>query len=311
MMEWNSGFNNSCENMKVGNNDPCPCGSGKKFKKCHRGAVATFKSERFVISVKVNGKIYKAFAIRFYENENKNVSGIQVDFPYKKKSRGLLSLATMPANVVRKDKLSLLPGGKVTSHNVKYSHWSDGQVHFSGSGKIFRTHSKTSFPLSTSIGHLFTVQLKGFRGFQRKIDEKKTSVRQFDLDVDMGGFTNESVKITAWWYEVTKLRVYGNQVPSRYSFVSDRGEQYTCFALEAPAGHRLSGKVLLLCFRREPHMTNEKGSHILFMGGFDTADIWKNLSRDYHFLTLLYPVRNYAKTLATIGSCDFPETLNG
>jgi uncharacterized protein YecA (UPF0149 family) len=24
---------------KVGRNDPCPCGSGKKFKKCH-GAVA-------------------------------------------------------------------------------------------------------------------------------------------------------------------------------------------------------------------------------------------------------------------------------
>lgn len=23
--------------MKVGRNDPCPCGSGKKFKKCHLG----------------------------------------------------------------------------------------------------------------------------------------------------------------------------------------------------------------------------------------------------------------------------------
>ncbi|MGD8986001.1 MAG: SEC-C metal-binding domain-containing protein, partial [Desulfobacteraceae bacterium] len=22
---------------KVGRNDPCPCGSGKKFKKCHMG----------------------------------------------------------------------------------------------------------------------------------------------------------------------------------------------------------------------------------------------------------------------------------
>ena len=23
--------------MKIGRNDPCPCGSGKKFKKCHEG----------------------------------------------------------------------------------------------------------------------------------------------------------------------------------------------------------------------------------------------------------------------------------
>jgi hypothetical protein len=27
------------EEPKLGRNDPCPCGSGKKFKKCH-GAVA-------------------------------------------------------------------------------------------------------------------------------------------------------------------------------------------------------------------------------------------------------------------------------
>jgi preprotein translocase subunit SecA len=25
---------------KVGRNEPCPCGSGKKYKKCHGGAVA-------------------------------------------------------------------------------------------------------------------------------------------------------------------------------------------------------------------------------------------------------------------------------
>jgi preprotein translocase subunit SecA len=25
---------------KVGRNDPCPCGSGKKFKKCHGAAVS-------------------------------------------------------------------------------------------------------------------------------------------------------------------------------------------------------------------------------------------------------------------------------
>ena len=24
-------------NKKIGRNDPCPCGSGKKFKKCHLG----------------------------------------------------------------------------------------------------------------------------------------------------------------------------------------------------------------------------------------------------------------------------------
>ena len=26
------------EGSKIGRNDPCPCGSGKKFKKCHGAA---------------------------------------------------------------------------------------------------------------------------------------------------------------------------------------------------------------------------------------------------------------------------------
>jgi hypothetical protein len=30
--------------QKVGRNDPCPCGSGKKFKKCHGGVTAQFSS---------------------------------------------------------------------------------------------------------------------------------------------------------------------------------------------------------------------------------------------------------------------------
>ena len=34
-----SGFLKDCNSPKVGRNDPCPCGSGKKHKKCH-GSVA-------------------------------------------------------------------------------------------------------------------------------------------------------------------------------------------------------------------------------------------------------------------------------
>jgi preprotein translocase subunit SecA len=30
-----SGPSKSVKKKKVGRNDPCPCGSGKKYKKCH------------------------------------------------------------------------------------------------------------------------------------------------------------------------------------------------------------------------------------------------------------------------------------
>jgi len=31
----NGGHKQAINNNKVGRNDPCPCGSGKKYKKCH------------------------------------------------------------------------------------------------------------------------------------------------------------------------------------------------------------------------------------------------------------------------------------
>lgn len=293
--------------MKFGNNDPCPCGSGKKFKRCHKGSIATFKSERFVISVKEAGVTYKLFSIRFYENKNNNTFAIQIYFPYTKNSNGILSTLTMPANVLRKDKLSMKVNGKVTSHNVKYSHWGDGKAHFSEAGKIFKTHDKQSFSLDDSVGHLFTVQAKGFHGFEKKDDSKEATYKRFDIDFDMVNKTIDSIKLTGWWYDASVMHIQGNRVPSKYFFKSESGDSYTCFALEAPPGHRLSGKVLLLCARREPFMTKEKGSHLLFLGGFDVKEIFNDISKDFNFLALKYPARNYKKLLNEIGSADFNE----
>jgi preprotein translocase subunit SecA len=36
------------ESPKIGRNDPCPCGSGKKFKHCHEGREADLKLQQFV-----------------------------------------------------------------------------------------------------------------------------------------------------------------------------------------------------------------------------------------------------------------------
>jgi uncharacterized protein YecA (UPF0149 family) len=39
-MNTPKGAMNTASAAKVGRNDPCPCGSGKKFKHCHSGAGA-------------------------------------------------------------------------------------------------------------------------------------------------------------------------------------------------------------------------------------------------------------------------------
>lgn len=291
--------------MLINDSDSCPCDSGKVFSECHKGAIATLKSKRFVISVKEDDQLYKIFSIRFFENKKKDITGLQIDFPYTLKHKGLLTLTTLPKNKITVGKLNLRIGGKVTSHNVKYSHWSDGRVHFSGDGKIYKTHDKISFPLLSHQGHLFTLQAKGFKGFQQKKDSKVANSNQVDLDVDIESGKSTSVKVTGWWHDCQDLRVTGNEIVSKYNFTSARGDRYLCFALEAPQGYKLSGKVLLLCFRKEPFMTKEKGSHIVFMAGFDQKGIWNDLNQEAQFLTLLYPVRAYEKTLNEIGSADY------
>jgi hypothetical protein len=46
--------------QKVGRNDPCPCGSGKKFKKCCEEKVRHKKFEATVISTADNPLLKKA-----------------------------------------------------------------------------------------------------------------------------------------------------------------------------------------------------------------------------------------------------------
>jgi len=46
---------------KVGRNDPCPCGSGKKYKLCHESKTTTTRSSR-VLMVVVGAAVLAAIA---------------------------------------------------------------------------------------------------------------------------------------------------------------------------------------------------------------------------------------------------------
>ena len=46
---------------KIGRNDPCSCGSGKKFKKCHGAEPATSRQSRMLLII-VGGAVLAALA---------------------------------------------------------------------------------------------------------------------------------------------------------------------------------------------------------------------------------------------------------
>lgn len=289
----------------IGRNDPCPCGSGIKYKKCHLGKVFCFQSENFTISAKREGKVHKLFKLTFHHKKGTDRASIIVSFPYHKNSQGLLSSVIFPRNTKKVDKLSLVLGGKVTSHRVKYSHWSDGNVHFSQDGKIYTLRKNPSDDLNKDIGHIFTVAIKGVNGFEVKTDVKKYSPREIDLSFDLRSDEDDSLKITGWWHDLGRVHPKTSEFKRVYYYKQDDGPTNICFAIQPPASSPLSNKVLFLCVRKE-FMTKEKGTHLLFLGGYDKSHISKDIHKDFHFLAMKYPARNYKKLLGEVGTADLP-----
>jgi len=291
---------------KIGRNDPCPCGSGLKYKKCHYNKVFTHQSKKFRILVKKNDLTYKVFQIVFHTpKKDKSKAALIISFPYHHNNKGLLSNVTFPKNKKYLKKLSLIKGGKITSHRIKYTHWIDGNVHFSQDRKIYTFKKAPPDTLTQSIGHIFTVHIKGMQGFQISENTKKYSLRQIDLDFSLKDKEEDSIKFTGWWYESNMVHPLGSQFKKIYQFKQSDGAINHCFALQPPKDCPLSNMILLLCARLE-FMTKEKGSHMLFIGGFDKKEKNKDISNDLHFLAMLYPARNYNKLKQTLGSIDYP-----
>lgn len=293
--------------MNVGRNDKCPCGREKKFKYCHIGKIVPHISKSFTFSIKKGDYVHKIFRINFHHNK-RGQSSIIISLPYFEKTKGLLSRITFPANIRRIDKLSMKPGGTTTSCSIKYSHWSDGNSHFSQDGKILTKIKNVSSPLNTSIGHLFTIQIQGLKGFTLKEDEKKRSLEGMDLDVVLSNDV-KSVKFIGWWYSSSVVHDTGNHYGNPYLFKRDDGTTETAFALQAPSGSPLTDKILFISISSKPFLTKEKGSHLLFLGGYDPLEVFKDFSKDFHFLSALYPARSYKKLLEEIGSVDLDKNL--
>jgi len=288
---------------KIGRNDSCPCGSGLKYKKCHYRKVFAYQSEKFTILIKRNGVSYKLFKIVFHQTKNTNKASIIISFPYHKNSKGLLSVATFPGKKRKLKKLSLVEGGKVTSHKIKYTHWSDGNVHFSQDAKIFTLKKEPSDILNNSIGHFFTIQVKGFSGFDQHQGLLKSSPKETDLQIEFNGKDDDAIKLTGWWYSSEVVHPTRDEFKKNYIFQQEEGYKNICCALQPPKSSPLTNMILFLCARSE-FMTKEKGSHLLFIGGFDKRVISKDLNNDLHFLAMLYPARNYEALKQKIGSLD-------
>jgi hypothetical protein len=120
----------------------------------HHSQIRAARAKRFTVQVR-QARTEEAHQIAkiFFSGRD---GSLYVDFPYFEHRDGLVCRATLTPGATE---VSLVEGGKVTSHRVKYAHHRDGEAHFSQTGKVLTQVRKPSVPLNRYSGHIFTIQL--------------------------------------------------------------------------------------------------------------------------------------------------------
>lgn len=206
-----------------------------------------FQAEKFVFTVQVNEQRHKVFQVVF----GKSDGSLYITFPYFHTQKGFLSTATFP-NFTRQSQIDMEPTGKVTSHQVKYAHHPDGEVHFSQSGKVKTSIRRKCLPLTKAEGHLFTIQVQDISGFEVDPASKDHATKRtkttlnFKFDGDEPG----GIKFVVRWHkpETFLLRskvtskIFGPNIRTQ----SPDGKVRMAFLLGPPSNWPLNEFVMLI-----------------------------------------------------------------
>lgn len=263
------------------------------------------RSSKFRVHIKYHEKLYEIFQIVFHLSKSTQKFQIFVIFSKFISSRGLVSKVTFPAKNKTAKKLSLVPGGKITSHLVKYSHAENEYAHFSQDKKVYgNVIYNQSNPLTDTTDHLFTIQIQGLDGFTSSTALKRKDVKITDIDFELKE-DQKAIKFTGWWYSVKNIRVHQKNGGPLAQIKMNDGKYKKGFLISLPDGSKYDQYFLFLAGELVPMISKKKQSLLTFLGGFDKKDIANDLSKDMNFLSFIYPASNYKKLLKKINTIDF------
>jgi len=260
----------------------------------------SYKTEKLTITISTSFGTYKILKLIF----SKKDGSIFLTFPYFKNSKGIVGICSIPRGVNKTD-VNLSNRGKVTSHLIKYSHHLDGNVLFSQDRRIFSRVKKKSKPLTSDAGHIFTIKLQSLNGFETLNSVRPPKDQNLNFHFSK---QPEAVQLLGYWYTKSYINSnYEGKISPVMDIKNKNGEIHPGF-LVSPLNVN-TDSVLIFIPKAIPRLTEESGSHLTFIGGFDSSDIVKDLSKDTSFLGFMYPVSDYEILKKTIGSIDFQDNL--
>jgi len=264
-----------------------------------------FLTERFIVVIKTAQSRNKVMQIMF----SKKDGSVFINFPYYKFSQGLVSLVTFSGNIKLPTSLNLVPGGKVTSHLVKYSHHPDGRAHFSQDGRVRTKVKKKAIALFKAEGHIFTAQLQGMNDFEATNSKKDvgSTLKRTAFEFKFAYTDPEAIKIVGRWYSRANLltRLQGEVKGPVVPCITDAGKRYLGVLIANPYLETAKEYALLLTCEAIPALTQDEESALTFIAGFDSPEIVNNTQIDTTFLALSYPVKDFSALERRIGTTDF------
>lgn len=273
--------------------------------------IKPYRAEKYIMVTRKK-RPNKLFQIIFGKH-----GSVFVNFPYFENSKGMVSLVKYPSNTRVPIDLSLVDGGKVTSHLVKYSHPPDGRAHFSQDGKVRTQIRKNSVPLQDINGHFFTIQLQGTDSFEKldRKDYKSGSLKQI-VNLPIGPREPPAIKIVGRLYSIDELKSRRFILPVSGSFghvieiVSTSGGRNRGFLLAPPLNNPSQDLILILACEIIPKIDAQENAALTFMGGFDHHDTIHNTSVETSYLALSYPLsdNDFEQFKKRIGCIDLVES---
>jgi len=267
--------------------------------------IAHFQAERFVLIAEFNDTRHKLLQVIFHKD-----GSIFVTFPYFDQTEGILSIGTL-SEISLKTTFSLETAGKVTTNRVKFSYHTDGNVHFSQTGKIRTVIKKRSLPLSEFEGHLFTFHAQGFSHFEtdKKSANITPSFERSELAFKFEAPPPSAIKIVGRWSEMKSFlnRSKGSSFGPIVASESPDGKRQPMFLIGPPDSSPLHGFVLGLTCEEIPTMDEQRDAFMLFIGGFGKPKNLPLYQKDT-FLCAMYPILDYADMAKRIESVDLNET---
>ena len=267
--------------------------------------ITHFQAELFVLIAQFNDMRYKLLQVIFHKD-----GSIFVAFPYFDQTEGVLSIGTL-SEISPKTTFSLETAGKVTTNRVKFSHHTDGNVHFSQTGKIRTAIKKRSLPLSEFEGHLFTFHAQGLGHFEtdNKAANITPSIKRTELAFKFDASPPRAIKIVGRWSEMKAFlhRSKGSSFGPIVATELPDGKRQPMFLIGPPDSSPLHGFVLGLTCEEIPTMDEQRDAFMLFIGGFGKPKNLPLYQRDT-FLCAMYPILDYADMAKRIESVDLSET---